>query len=210
GGPDCPACPGCPFNVNLEIHFDLFPAQTSWAITTSGGATVATGGPYTAQAPQSVLIQDICLENGCYTFTIFDAGGNGLCCQGGRGSYFLTNDNGNILASGAIFGASQSTGFCSSGNREGLNAIENGVGQIELFPNPARQQLTVAFSLPEGDRVQVKVVSLAGAVLYSEEASMEAGRQEVRLDVSTLQSGMYFLEVTSKGERQAKKFVIAR
>ncbi|MCB9303709.1 MAG: T9SS type A sorting domain-containing protein [Lewinellaceae bacterium] len=210
GGPDCPACPGCPFNVNLEIHFDLFPAQTSWAITTSGGAPVASGGPYTAQAPQSVLIQDICLENGCYTFTIFDAGGNGLCCQGGRGSYFLTNDNGNILASGAIFGASQSTGFCSSGNREGLNAIENGVGQIELFPNPARQQLTVAFSLPEGDRVQVKVVSLAGAVLYSEEASMEAGRQEVRLDVSTLQSGMYFLEVTSKGERQAKKFVIAR
>ncbi|HQU60587.1 MAG TPA: T9SS type A sorting domain-containing protein, partial [Saprospiraceae bacterium] len=95
-------------------------------------------------------------------------------------------------------------------NEKAVNAIENGVGQIELFPNPARQQLTVAFSLPEGDRVQVKVVSLAGAVLYSEEASMEAGRQEVRLDVSTLQSGMYFLEVTSKGERQAKKFVIAR
>ncbi len=210
GGPDCPPCPGCPFDVNLEIHFDLYPAQTSWAIFDAGGVAAASGGPYTGQAPFSTLMQDICLEEGCYTFTIYDSGGNGLCCQGGRGSYFLSDDNGNFLAAGAVFGASQSTAFCSDGNREAGREAGISSGRFSLFPNPASQQLTVAFGMPEAGKVQLSVRGLAGEVLLHRESQVEAGKQEVELDVSGLPAGLYFMEVVVQGERFAKKFVIAR
>ncbi|MCB9276985.1 MAG: T9SS type A sorting domain-containing protein [Lewinellaceae bacterium] len=210
GGPTCPPCNICPFNVHLEIHFDFNPGQTSWVITGAGGVTVASGGPYTMQSPLSTLAQDICLEEGCYTFTIYDAAGNGICCQAGRGSYILTNANGNVLASGGIFGSSQSASFCSSGNREGNTVSLSGNGQLSLYPNPTNGQLTVSFGLEEAAGVQARVVGLAGEVLLSVETSLEKGKQELELDLNALPAGMYFLELTTQGERYVKKFVVAR
>ncbi|MCB0570057.1 MAG: T9SS type A sorting domain-containing protein, partial [Phaeodactylibacter sp.] len=179
-------------------------------ITGAGGVTVASGGPYTMQSPLSTLAQDICLEEGCYTFTIYDAAGNGICCQAGRGSYILTNANGNVLASGGIFGSSQSASFCSSGNREGNTVSLSGNGQLSLYPNPTNGQLTVSFGLEEAAGVQARVVGLAGEVLLSVETSLEKGKQELELDLNALPAGMYFLELTTQGERYVKKFVVAR
>ncbi len=213
GGPDCPPCPDeCPFPVRLQINFDFAPAETSWNITDSNNEIVESGGPYVNQAPNSILIQDICLESGCYTFTIFDAGNNGLCCQAGRGSYQLTQESGSLIAGGGIFGASQATAFCSSGSRQMSDSTEEsgGFSRLQLFPNPANQQITAIFKIPNVSAVNFRVLSVTGEALQNKRVKVEAGAQQVELDISQLLPGIYFLEVTSGEERIIRKFAVVR
>ncbi|MEM1218023.1 MAG: S8 family serine peptidase [Bacteroidota bacterium] len=116
GGPDCPACPsGCNgTEVTLTITLDNYPEETSWSIVNDGGATVATGGTYGSSPDGSTITETICLTDDCYTFTINDSYGDGICCAYGNGSYSLT-DGGTTLASGGSFGSSESTDFCIGG-----------------------------------------------------------------------------------------------
>ncbi|WP_353780180.1 hypothetical protein [Winogradskyella sp. 3972H.M.0a.05] len=97
----------CP-DLVLNIIFDTYPQETSWEITNSGGSVVASGDMY---AGETTLTEDLCLPDGCYTFTIFDSFGDGICCGYGDGSYEITLD-GNVLISGGTFGADESQNFC--------------------------------------------------------------------------------------------------
>ncbi len=112
GGP-CTACStGCSQNeVTISITFDNYPEETSWAITNSSGATVASGGTYASQADGSTLTISECLPNGCYDFTISDAYGDGICCSYGNGAYSVIG-GGSTLASGSSFTNSETTNFC--------------------------------------------------------------------------------------------------
>lgn len=100
-------------DVEVAITFDQWADETSWQITTSpGGVVVASGGPFGGSPAGSVFTQTVFLEDGCYTFTIFDAFGDGICCTYGEGSYAVTCS---ILvhASGGEFATTaESTDFC--------------------------------------------------------------------------------------------------
>ena len=54
----------------------------------------------------------VCLRDGCYTFTINDAYGDGICCAYGDGSYAVIDSIGNILGQGGEFTNSESFLFC--------------------------------------------------------------------------------------------------
>jgi chitodextrinase len=115
GGPTCPTCPpptGCTdTEVTLSITLDNYPEETSWTLTNDAGQTIASGGTYGSQPDGSTVTETICLVNDCYTFTINDAYGDGICCSYGTGSYSLT-EGGTILASGGSFASSEATAFC--------------------------------------------------------------------------------------------------
>ncbi len=117
GGPDCPACPtGCNgTEVTLSITLDNYPEETSWEIRNDAGALIASGGTYGSFPDGSTVNETICLVDDCYTFTIFDTYGDGICCGFGNGSYSLTN-GGTVLASGGEFGSSEATDFCIGGS----------------------------------------------------------------------------------------------
>ncbi len=112
GGPCTPCSTGCSQNeVTISITFDNYPEETSWTITNSNGATVASGGTYGSEPDGSTLTVSECLPNGCYDFNISDAYGDGICCSYGNGSYSVSG-GGNTLASGSSFTSSESTNFC--------------------------------------------------------------------------------------------------
>ena len=113
GGPDCPPCnTGCSdTEVTLTIVLDNYPEETSWTLTNSSNSVVASGGTYGSQPDGSTVTENICLPDDCYTFTINDSYGDGICCAYGNGSYSLTEGS-NTLASGGAFGSSESTPFC--------------------------------------------------------------------------------------------------
>lgn len=113
GGPTCT-------DITLTIVLDNYPEETSWTITDGGGATVASGGTYGSQPDGSTVTVNLCLDEGCYDFTINDAYGDGICCAYGNGSYNLTEDGtGTSLASGGSFGSSETTNFCLGGGGGG-------------------------------------------------------------------------------------------
>ncbi|NNF36434.1 MAG: zinc metalloprotease [Saprospiraceae bacterium] len=115
GGPDCPACPCLDNEVSITLNFDNYPEETSWQILNDINQVVASGGTYGNQPDGSTLVIDVCLTDGCYDFGILDSYGDGICCGYGNGSYSVTDDAGNILASGGSFGFSETTAFCLPG-----------------------------------------------------------------------------------------------
>ena len=102
----------CESELNLVLSLDAAPSQVNWEIKDAGGNVMASGGPYSNNIAYQQLQIPVCLPEGCYTFSIHDAGNNGLCCQYGQGGYQLITSNNLILASGTTFGASATHNFC--------------------------------------------------------------------------------------------------
>ena len=87
----------------ITIVPDNYPSETSWTLEDSDGTPLASGGANSAE---------VCLPSGCYTFTINDSYGDGMCCAYGTGSYTLSTSNGGVLATGGDFGATESVQVC--------------------------------------------------------------------------------------------------
>ena len=98
---------GLPFA--LTIVLDAFPTEVTWLLTDTAGAEVMSGGPY--QTGISVATSEFCANEGCYTLTMYDSYGDGICCTYGEGSYTLTVD-GNTVAYGGQYENEESTTFC--------------------------------------------------------------------------------------------------
>lgn len=98
--------------VTVQINLDNYPAETSWQITNSGGAVVASGSGYSGAG--TTVNEKACLTDGCYTFTINDSYGDGICCGYGNGSYSVFEGS-NSYASGGQFTSTESTNFCIGG-----------------------------------------------------------------------------------------------
>ena len=71
--------------VTVTILTDNYPGETTWSLTDVSGTVVASGGPYATQAVEEVT--QVCVAPGCYTFTINDSFGDGICCAYGTGLY---------------------------------------------------------------------------------------------------------------------------
>jgi hypothetical protein len=102
----------CQANISLTIRFDQYPGETSWELRAANGLVVARGGPYSGQAPNSTITENLCLPFGCYALTMLDAFADGICCASGQGFYQIRNAAGLILVNGGQFGGSEIRNFC--------------------------------------------------------------------------------------------------
>ena len=98
-------------DVDLEITFDDFAGETSWELRDQNGTLVDSASYPGAEANSTVTETFSGLVDGTYTFTIFDAFGDGICCANGFGS-FTVSKNGNPLFSGGRFLTEQAFQFC--------------------------------------------------------------------------------------------------
>lgn len=102
--------------ATIKIMTDEFPEETSWTVTNNQNEQVASsdfgsGG----KAMNTLYEQNVCLEGGDYVFTIFDAYGDGMCCDWGEG-YYEFYVQGALVGSGGEFGFSESFGFSVNGS----------------------------------------------------------------------------------------------
>ncbi|MEL7163520.1 MAG: M12 family metallo-peptidase, partial [Bacteroidota bacterium] len=77
--------------VTITLRTDNYPRETAWTLKNASGSTVASGSGYTNRG--TTYTTEECLPDGCYTFTITDTYGDGICCRYGSGSYTI-NVNG--------------------------------------------------------------------------------------------------------------------
>lgn len=99
-----------PNQISLQILLDNYPEETTWDITDASGNIVRSAGPYGGAG--TTKTENICLNDGCYAFTIYDSYGDGICCGFGNGNYQLTDASSNVLASGGQFTDQEGTLFC--------------------------------------------------------------------------------------------------
>lgn len=85
--------------LKIVIIPDNYPSETSWNLKDQTGAIVLSG---------IINSDSICVpNNSCYTFTIIDSYGDGICCAFGNGSYKIYL-NGVQVATGGQFTYQQS------------------------------------------------------------------------------------------------------
>ena len=116
-------------NYVFRLQQDYYGSETTWSIKNAAGTTLYSGGPYsdsyvneTTVSPIPALItQNWTLpSNQCYTFTINDAAGDGICCgtnlgDSGTGYYDLKSADGlTVITSGASFTSSESKSFTTN------------------------------------------------------------------------------------------------
>ncbi len=195
---------GCT-DVTLSLTFDNYPEETSWALKNEGGATVASGGPYNDAADGSTITDISCLPAGCYTITVSDAYGDGICCSYGNGSYTLKDASGMILAAGSQFGTFETTNFCiESGGKESRGLLaKTGDKQMpvttEIYPNPVDDLLNIRM---KGESMKrLKVFGANGREIRN--LKLENGK----MDVSSLSRGVYFISMETNKEVIVRKFV---
>lgn len=73
-----------------------------------------------------------------------------------------------------------------------------------VYPNPVGNSTTIAYTLEQDARVEIRIMSLSGKLLSTElsNAEQSAGKHEVKVNTSQLASGVYFAKInitTNKG-----------
>ncbi len=76
--------------------------------------------------------------------------------------------------------------------------------ELQLFPNPVIDRLNITGTHNTGRKYTVKLYSLLGKEYYQKEYKCDDGKIDVRLDVSGLKQGAYFVTVDNK---VTKRFV---
>lgn len=116
---------------------------------------------------------------------------------------------------GAIYAASYGRGVFKSNNYVGFEEIESGnmsaVSQLNIFPNPASTQATVAFDLNDAQQALVRVFDFTGKMVKINRLNnLLDGENKVTIDCNDLQAGTYLVQVVSGSSVTSGKFVVVK
>lgn len=184
--------------ITLSITVDDYPEETTWELANSGGTVIASGGPYGGATSGSTIDEPLCLGDGCYDLTVYDAYGDGICCDFGNGNFEVTGQFGtSYVQNNGQFTDEVVENFCVTNT--GIPA--HGTGPVvQLIPNPAGDQVTVV--APE--RAVLTLLDATGRAVFT--GIMAAGSRQV--DLRTLPDGIYTVEVTSDRSRASERLVV--
>jgi hypothetical protein len=190
--------------VEVTIVPDDYGSETTWEILDGNGTTLLSGGPYTdGQTTPEVATVSI-PASGCFEFNIFDAFGDGICCDWGTGNYSVTAGGTTVLTGGA---------FASQEDRLFkvlfTDVVENElVSLFNIFPNPISDVSTVAISLSESADLAIEVYNTMGQLVHSEDkGSAQAGTHNFTLNFNNLESGVYFVNVLAGDSKVSKRVI---
>lgn len=115
------------------------------------------------------------------------------------------------------------TSFCSSSlyNTEARGLKKKPVQQdnesltenesFEIYPNPARDFVTVSYSLSEADEVNLVLTDLSGkTVQVIESRRLEEGNYQFQYETANLTAGVYFCTLMTSSSKTTKKIVIIK
>jgi hypothetical protein len=193
-------------NYVFRLQQDLWGSETTWDLKNSTGAILYSGGPYT-DVEKSTVLPDLITDNWtlpnnqCYTFTINDSQGDGLCCGGGNGYYDIKATDGTTITSGASFKSVAKYTFTIG--TLGTNEFETS-SDIYLFPNPTKDFLNIlipnVFGLPDSFVIN----NTLGQKVSQKEVSKEA---DLGINTSNLSNGVYFITLVKNGQKRTLRFI---
>lgn len=181
--------------VTLQTDFDA--ADTSWSLRNSDNAVVASGSNFANNTFTIQQIED--LNAGCYTFTIVDEAGNGLCCNAGMG-YYRIEAGGILIKENSNFGLSEVTEFSING--EAMSVKDFILDEITLYPNPAGNNLTISVpdnKLPDSYTIFNNLGQVMDTVKVNSEAMLT-------INTSAYSTGIYSIRIERAEQIQTLRF----
>ena len=192
----------------VRLKTNSVPVETTVEITKADGSL------YWARSysePNTQHLDTLALNEGCYRFTIYDSGDDGL-------SFWANNDGSGYCSLKRVLGPtvknfeadfgksiSQAFYWATDVYTTEVEEVPEARGDLAVYPNPAKDQLTL---LPAGfsGPTQWRVHNAQGQLLDQGVWTAEAGRQSV-LDASSWPSGTLVLVFQTEGQAWTKWIV---
>jgi hypothetical protein len=175
--------------VRLTIVPDDYGSETTWTWNDENGI-VASGGPYTDGDSTPIDEVFAVVPDMCYTFTINDGFGDGICCAWGTGLYELKTDDDSIIFSGGEFETAESTQvstFILSVDDYFLN------NNLYVYPNPSANQLNIKLGNTNNLPNSYEIVNMLGQSITKRAI---ATNEDLAINTTSLSNGMYFIRIT--------------
>ena len=91
---------------------------------------------------------------------------------------------------------------------EDVQIIETAELAIQLFPNPAKNILNVAYTNVSDESTNITIYDLTGRVVLQQEVNPNNSNHKVQLDISNLRKGSYLLQMNNGGKSTVEKFFV--
>ncbi len=190
-------------DIFLFIKLDDNPQEITWKCKDSEGQILYSGGPYST--PNSFIKDTLFItEDGCYTFVINDAGGDGLT---GAGFYRLTGGAGTEIIFNSDFdGSNELVQFGVLGTDVEVFDTKDA---FNIFPNPFENFTNVNFTLESNENVELIIYDITGKIVYnSKPGILNAGSHSIKVDARNFDSGIYFVSLKIGDSLLTKKISV--
>jgi PKD repeat protein len=82
------------------------------------------------------------------------------------------------------------------------------ISHLEMFPNPADDELNVSFDLPNMDDLTISMIDLSGKVIQKHLVKAKEGKNLVMMNTQELAAGMYQLVIVSSNGQKTLPFIV--
>jgi hypothetical protein len=177
-------------NLTLALQTDGWGSECTWNIKNSAGTTVQSGGPYANNATLNIPIT--LSADDCYTFNLLDSYGDG------GAPISLTDSNSVVIYSTS--GAYGSGDFRSFATGAFLNVDSHELGGFTMYPNPTDGILNII----SPTKIEISISDISGKIIYKNNNIIN----ETTIDLTFLQSGVYFAKIKSDSAEKNQKIII--
>ena len=197
------------FNTfTFRLQQDFWGDETTWNLKDGSGVVKYSGGPYPGKHDEILPLPTLITENWvldrnqCYTFTINDTQGDGICCDGGNGFYDIKSTDGlTTVIAGTDFGYGDSKSFTIG--TLGTNEFETST-DIYLYPNPTKGTLNIQIPSNFGLPNSYSISNVLGQKISQKNISKET---DLTINTSALDNGVYFITLVKDGQKRTLRFI---
>jgi len=198
-------------NSTLIVTQDAYGSEITWEFMDENGTVIASGGPYSDLSSSGTLAHQhpVNYQNtGCYYFAIYDSYGDGINSGYGNGSVELVDGNNDrVFYSNGTYNSE----FTKPYELTSLVGVEENNGfEANVYPNPANEEVSIDLSLTQSSDVTVRVINSLGAVVYMNAERMDMGSNMHRVDLSSLESGIYHVNITVNNHTVSERLSVIR
>jgi hypothetical protein len=196
--------------VTINLLTDAWPEEVSYRIveTTSGNTVFQLNGAQItgAQYENTLLVEELCLPDGCYDVIIDDSANDGLSGGFGSdaGSFEVIYNNVQQGIENGNFGSTATISFClPNGNLPPLVATKNQIKSkidLQIMPNPTTG---LVYFETEKTPNQILVLDILGRTVKQFNTI-----NNNQIDLTDLVKGLYLVRFEIEGQIVTKKVIV--
>jgi hypothetical protein len=95
-----------------------------------------------------------------------------------------------------------------AGSVAGINTIDTYVSNINAYPNPTSDNITIELNAQKASTIKLQLVDVTGKLIKEVNAGEIIGNYKQTINTTGISKGVYFLKVTANDAVEVKKIII--